>query len=325
MAIGILCGILAGALWGFVFVAPVLVPEISSIPLIISRMLWFGIIALSMAWLRGYRLRQIPKAYWKLAIIFAFTGYTLYFLMLVIGVRLSSPTIASIVEGGLPVTIALCGMIQAGKKLTPKLYLSIGVLLTGIMVINIEEARVGGHHGIDFAIGVGLFVVCLVMWTWYAQRNARFLKEHPTISSNLWGTIVGIATLGSLILFIPLLLTQSYISELSQLNAGQWGKFLLVSFVLGFGSSWLATIFWNQACQRLPLALAGQLIIFETIFGLIYAFLHRQEWPTSTFIIGSVLGIGGILWSLQLIFKNRRKEAREIIEKTLQPEEFKAA
>jgi hypothetical protein len=46
-------------------------------------------------------------------------------------------------------------------------------------------------------------------------------------------------------------------------------------FAIGLFASWLGTLCWNEASQRLPTALVGQLIVFETLAALAYALLLR--------------------------------------------------
>ena len=53
--------------------------------------------------------------------------------------------------------------------------------------------------------------------------------------------------------------------------------FLLLMFAIGLLSSWLGTLCWNEASQRLPPTLAGQLIVFETLAALAYACAARQR------------------------------------------------
>ena len=52
---------------------------------------------------------------------------------------------------------------------------------------------------------------------------------------------------------------------------------------------------WNRASRLLPLTLVGQMILFETLFALIYGWLWEGRWPTLlevaalTFVVLSVL------------------------------------
>ena len=49
--------------------------------------------------------------------------------------------------------------------------------------------------------------------------------------------------------------------------------------LLGLAASWLGTLLWNRASHLLPAALVGQLIVFETLAALLYAFLWYGRWP----------------------------------------------
>jgi hypothetical protein len=57
--------------------------------------------------------------------------------------------------------------------------------------------------------------------------------------------------------------------------------FISVLFFLGIVASWVGILLWSQMSRTLPSALAGQMIVFETIFAVIYAHILRREWPTA--------------------------------------------
>ena len=49
-----------------------------------------------------------------------------------------------------------------------------------------------------------------------------------------------------------------------------------------------ATALWNMCSAKLPTALVGQLLVFETIFSVIYAHIHRMQLPTLTLTVGFI-------------------------------------
>ena len=57
--------------------------------------------------------------------------------------------------------------------------------------------------------------------------------------------------------------------------------FVGLMFAVGLLASWLGTLCWNEASQRLPTSLAGQLIVFETLAALTFAYLLRGQWPAA--------------------------------------------
>ena len=75
--------------------------------------------------------------------------------------------------------------------------------------------------------------------------------------------------------------------------------------VAGIVCSWVGAACWNAMSERLPPALGGQLIVFETIFSVIYALLWRGEWPTLSMTIGMVMLLAGVLAALR-VFRNVR-------------------
>ena len=64
---------------------------------------------------------------------------------------------------------------------------------------------------------------------------------------------------------------------------------------LGLLASWLGTVLWNKASQLLPTALAGQLIVFETLAALLYTYCWRGAAPGITSIAGIALLIVGVV------------------------------
>jgi len=57
---------------------------------------------------------------------------------------------------------------------------------------------------------------------------------------------------------------------------------------------------WNEASQRLPPALAGQLIVFETLAALAYAYLLRAAWPGWVTGVGVALLVAGVVMALRV-------------------------
>jgi drug/metabolite transporter (DMT)-like permease len=57
---------------------------------------------------------------------------------------------------------------------------------------------------------------------------------------------------------------------------------------------------WNEASQRLPTTLVGQLIVFETLSALAYAFVLRHQWPAPATLAGIALLVAGVIWALRM-------------------------
>jgi drug/metabolite transporter (DMT)-like permease len=77
------------------------------------------------------------------------------------------------------------------------------------------------------------------------------------------------------------------------------GLFLGLMFSIGLFASWLGTLCWNEASQRLPPSLVGQLIVFETLAALSYAWVLRGRWPDAFTLAGATLLVGGVVWAMR--------------------------
>jgi drug/metabolite transporter (DMT)-like permease len=70
--------------------------------------------------------------------------------------------------------------------------------------------------------------------------------------------------------------------------------YVALMLLIGLTASWLANVLWNMAARRLPTSLAGQLIVFETLFALLYAFILQGAVPGAMVAAGIVLLLFGV-------------------------------
>jgi drug/metabolite transporter (DMT)-like permease len=153
-------------------------------------------------------------------------------------------------------------------------------------------------------LGALLAVGAVACWTWYPIRNADWLRAHPDRSPRVWATAQGVATLPLALAGLGLLLLFDAATGGSLRFDWPLGpvpaRFVLLMLAIGLLASWLGTLCWNEASQRLPTTLVGQLIVFETLAALAYAFVLRGQWPPAMTAAGVVLLVAGVLWALRM-------------------------
>ena len=138
-------------------------------------------------------------------------------------------------------------------------------------------------------------MLAMACWTVFALLNAAWLKRHPDVSATEWANWLGVATgVGALVLWSAL---GTPAAEL--VRQPGFAQSALVCVATGVGSAWLATILWNIASQRLSASLCGQLIVSETVFALVYAFVLDGRWPGLAPLSAAVLFTFGILFSIR--------------------------
>ena len=310
MFIGIIYALIAGMMWGLVFVSPSLLPEYPPALQSVGRYLAFGLIALPLAWLDRRRLAQLSRADWKEALRLAAIGNLLYYLCLASAIQRAGGPLPTMIIGTLPVVIAITAnrrnVWRDGRLPWRKLAPSLMLIGAGIGCVNHVElnalAQSTDADPTRYAVGVLFAVAALVCWTWYPLRNADWLRDHPGRSPTTWATAQGIATLPlALVGYIVLWATMAIGDSPFAMPFGPRPQFFVgLMLAIGLLASWLGTLCWNESSQRLATALAGQLIVFETLAALTYAFILRDRWPETTTLIGIGLLIAGVMWAVRI-------------------------
>ena len=297
MLTGILAGLAAGALWGLVFVAPRMVEMgpggYSSIDLTAGRFAVYGVLA-ALVMLVGMRSRRMPtlRQAWA-ALVMSILGFSGYYLLLVLAIRDAGTEVPSLVIGTIPIWVMLLGRPHGLRwaALLPGLALTLAGL--ALMMGSTHEAGQGAAT--HFWRGMLFVSASLVCWTAFAILNSAWLKRHPEVNATDWANWLGVATgLGALLMW---LVAGSDANVLAG-REDRWA-FVLLCVMAGVGSTWLATILWNTASQRLSASLCGQLIVSETIFALLYSFAWDGRWPTLVQLTACVLFTLGILASIR--------------------------
>jgi drug/metabolite transporter (DMT)-like permease len=299
---GVACALAAGLLWGAVFVAPVLFPDYPPAWLSVGRYLAFGLIALPLALASRGTLRSLDRSHWAEALRLSLVGNLLYYGLLAAAIQAAEPPLPTMVIGTLPVVIAVCANLGARELPWRRLAASLPVIAAGLLLVNRDElARLAAQGAPAGRLWLGglLAAGALACWTWYPIRNARWLRAHPRLSPAAWSTAQGLATLPlALAGAVALLGWQAWNAEGATAAAFPGPRplaFAAGMLALGLGASWLGTLLWNRASQMLPTSLAGQLIVFETLAALLYAFAWRGEAPPPPTLAGIALLVAGVV------------------------------
>ena len=310
MGMGVAFALAAGLMWGLVFVGPLLLPEYPAALQSFGRYLAFGLIALPLGWLDRREIARLTRNDWIEALKLAAIGNLLYYLCLASAIQRAGGPLPTMIIGTLPVVIAITANLRDhrrdGTLPWARLLPSLLLIAAGIGLVNHDEIAVLAGQSADerarYFLGAAFAVGALACWTWYPLRNADWLRDHPGRNPRAWATAQGLATLplallGYAVLWVWLAATGS---DFAMPVGPRPLAFVGLMLAIGFFASWLGTLCWNEASQRLPTALVGQLIVFETLAALSYAFLLRGEWPGALTTGGIALLLIGVGWALRI-------------------------
>ncbi|KQP44197.1 DMT family transporter [Pseudorhodoferax sp. Leaf274] len=278
--LGVACGMAAGAAWGLVFLAPELAPEFNPLQLSAARYLAYGLIAGVLLLPRWPALRpHVGRRDWRALFWLSLLGNSLYYVLLASAVQLGGMAMTSLVIGFLPVAVTWVGSrgpdAVALRRLAPALLLG----LAGVACIAWESlARASDVPQAQRWLGFACAVGALVSWSSYAVGNSRQLARLQGVSAHDWSLLTGVVTgAQALVLAVPAFV----LADLALQPGAAWWRFVGVSAGVALLASVLGNALWNQASRLLPLTLVGQMVVFETLFALLYGFLWEKRWPTA--------------------------------------------
>ena len=275
---GVACGAAAGGLWGLVFLAPALASSFSPLQLTVGRYLCYGLLALL---LLGPRLRllaaRVTRQQWLMLGWLSLTGNTLYYLLLASAVQNGGGAMTSLVIGLMPVVITVIGSRDKDAVPLSSLVLSLLLCTAAAVCISWQALAVLDTRPLQQRL-VGLLCAtgALASWTTYAVANARCLAAAPQLSSHEWSLLTGMVAGAQNLLLLPMAL----LVEAGSHSNNEWLQFAGLSFGVALLASIVGNALWNRMSRLLPLTLVGQMILFETLFALIYGLAWEQRLPT---------------------------------------------
>ncbi len=302
MISGVLYALLAGLMWGLIFVGPLIVPEYPALLLSMGRYLALGLIALPLAWLGRQRLKKLSRRDWLSALELTMMGNLIYYACLASAIQRTGAPVSTMIIGTLPVVIPVFANLlyshRDGKLAWSKMVPALVCIAVGLACVNIAELRhgVANVDGWRYVSGILLAIIAVVCWAWYALRNACWLRENPDKNPMMWATAQALVTLP--------------VSLIGYAAVCGWLRLDQPEFALPFGPrpwvfvglivaiavlcSWVGALCWNVASQKLPTVILGPLIVFETLAGLLYTFLLRQSLPPVLTASGILLLVVGV-------------------------------
>jgi drug/metabolite transporter (DMT)-like permease len=298
---GIVFALCACFIWGLIFVVPQFMTGFTAIEIALGRNLVYGIVScLIFAKAQWQRSCRYPRSIWLKALYFSIISTIGYYTFLVLALRFSTPAVCALILGISPITIAFYGNWKQKETTFRSLIIPSLLILIGLAIINIPHLEATESLG---AYILGLICCCfaLTAWSWYVVANARFLKNHSHVRSSDWSTLIGVVTLFWVMLFALILglffQDQLHLQKYIIMN-DELIHFFCGSAVLGLLCSWLGAFLWNKASLHLPVALSGQLTIFETIFGVLFVYTIQGHFPPLLESIGIVILLLAIIYGI---------------------------
>jgi drug/metabolite transporter (DMT)-like permease len=243
-----------------------------------------------------------------MAFLLGLIGYLGYNLSLTGAALHAGPVVTPAFLGLVPVIVAIAGNLRQRTISWGQLAWPLAIAALGLTLVNGSSFRQSSlTDARSLAVGVPLAILAVTLWTCFALLNQSALVRRPTMDAGIWTAMIMIgAALGTLVL-LPIGLTLG-VFDLPRLGLG-WDAAAPL-YICAAGSSLLVNIGgslgWTIASQRLPVALAAQLITMEPTFGTLLGLLVHHRLPTLAEGFGMTLLLVGVVVAIR-VFHQRRK------------------
>lgn len=297
MSKGIAYALAACLIWGLIFIVPQFMTSFSPIEIATGRYLVYGMISLII--LISSRARYSFKL-WKRAFLFSVLYSFGYYVFVVLSVRYATPAICALILGISPIAIAYYGNWRKRECTNKSLFLPSFLILIGLLLVNLPHIMTTAAPS-TFLTGLLCAACAMGIWSWYVVDNSDFLKRAEIQSSD-WSTLIGVATLFWVAVFIisARLFSEGEFNVIKFTTLGpELTAFMAGSAILGIMCSWVGCFLWNKASLYLPVSLAGQLTIFETIFGLCFVYMLEQRIPPALELLGVISMLSAIVYGIR--------------------------
>jgi drug/metabolite transporter (DMT)-like permease len=298
MTAGIIYALAACFVWGIVFIIPLILYEFSSIEISAGRFGFYGMVSLALLardkFLGG---GDYKKSTWLSASYFSFL-WIFGFTLLVLSTRYSSAAMCALIFGIGPITIAFYGNWLRKEQSFRSLAIPSAFILLGLFLTNCPKL-IEHETPQNYLLGILFGFLALACWSQYAVANAVYLKNNPDIAPASWATLMGITAFGWMTALYVVYWYFFGSPVIIETFKEHWIPFVIGCLFLGFATSWLGSYFWNRACLLLPVSLAGQLSVFETIFGIAFVCLMEGNFPLPIESFGIAMLLMGVLLGVQ--------------------------
>ncbi|AFM40696.1 putative permease [Desulfosporosinus acidiphilus SJ4] len=272
---------LAATIWGGMYViSKVVLSFISPLELVWLRYVIALVVLTAMSVLTHQswhiRRRDIP-----LILAIGLTGYAISIWTQFLGTKLSTAQMGAVITSATPAFMVVFARFLLKEKITFRKWVSVILATIGVLCI------VGiGDVNINYQLGGLILGIAALTWA----LMSVLIKRVPSDYSQL--VVTTYAIFAATVIITPFAATQLNQSTIDVLtHPAIWEGILY----LGVVSTALAFFLWNKGLQMVEAASGSLFFFFQPLSGTLLGWLFLGEQVGITFLIGSLLILGGVL------------------------------
>jgi drug/metabolite transporter (DMT)-like permease len=313
--IGVLAALFAAFAFSLNFVVPFIIGGYSTFDFALVRHVASALVGLCVLFsnkgaVQYLTLRNVLSTIWL-----SFIGYVGYFLTVTGAAIFAGPVIAPAFLGLVPIALMVIGNQRQASLPWRFLLMPLMLVLVGLMLVNGTVFTAEGLDSVrSFWIGVPLALAAVALWVWFAVSNQAALAARPDMPSGVWSALILVGGGVLMLAFYPAGAAMG-LFQLPKLGFGWHSAGSL--YVWGVSFALLATVCgvwaWNIASRNLPVALAAQLIVSETAFGVIGGLAVHVRWPSAVETAGVAILIAGVVLSVRIFYETQFRPGNPVL------------
>lgn len=285
--LGMLCGLLAAAIWGGQSVASrqSVADGLTAADVTVLRFAMAALLLLPLA-LRRMRPFPVGRIGWRRAIVLTLLAGAPYSLVIVGGTAFAPALHASVISPGLiPVFTAVLAYVLLGERMAPSRLAGLALVVAGVVTFSWHSLSSLLGQG-DTWIGDLLFVLTAFMWTLFGLLARRW--QADAVEVTIATCLLSVAALPLIAMAMPMHLLQASASAIA-LQAVYQGALVGVAALFFYTQS-VALLGAQRAALFVPLVPATTAIASATLLG---------EWPSASEIVGMAIVVAGMTLALR--------------------------
>lgn len=303
--LGVFAALFAAFAFSLNFVVPFIIGDYSTFDFALIRHVVSALVGLFILLSTKQVMQHLTFRNWISTAWLAFIGYVGYFLTVTGAAIYAGPVIAPAFLGLVPILLAIVGNHRQGSLPWRFLLMPLSLVLIGMMLVNGTAFTAEGLKSVPSPwIGIPLALAAVTLWVWFAIANQAALLARSEMPSGVWSALILLSGGVLMLVFFPIGAALG-LFQLPKLGFGWeaagslylWGTtFALLATVCG-------VVAWSVAARNLPVALAAQLIVSETAFGVIGGLAVHGRWPSAMEASGIVVLIAGVVLSIRAFYR----------------------
>lgn len=264
--------------WGSLYVVGKLV--LGKVPVITVLFLRYLIAGITLFFVLGKsKTKKIEHQDYKYIFLIGFVGYFLSIGLQFMGIKLSSASVASLVNSMNPITITVFAAIILKEKFTIRKIVCVILAIIGVYII------IGGISGNRQVLGIIFSILSVISWSFVSVIVRRITQKYSAIQITAY------------CMFVAAVCTLPFSGyELITEHSAQFdSNIILLLLYMGVVCTALANVLWNKSLSMIEAGTCSLFYPIQPMVSVLFGCMFLGENIDIRFVLGAILIIGGVL------------------------------